>query len=44
MRSGSPFSVTTGRDTNLNGNTTDRANLVGNPFLEPNRPRNGPKP
>ena len=31
MRSGAPFSVTTGRDNNLDGNNNDRANLVGNP-------------
>ena len=40
VRSGVPLSVTAGRDTNLDGNSTDRANLVGNPFLDPNRPRN----
>jgi hypothetical protein len=39
MRSGAPLTVTTGRDNNYDGNNNDRANLVGNPFLDPNRPR-----
>ncbi len=38
-RSGEAFTVTTGRDNNLDGNNTDRPNLVGNPRLDPNRPR-----
>jgi hypothetical protein len=37
LSSGLPFTVTTGKDTNLDGNTNDRANLVGNPVLDPHR-------
>jgi hypothetical protein len=37
LRSGLPFTVTTGKDTNLDGNTNDRGNLVGNPLLDPHR-------
>ncbi|MEO8370616.1 MAG: carboxypeptidase regulatory-like domain-containing protein [Candidatus Solibacter sp.] len=37
--SGLPFSVTSGKDNNYDGVSNDRANLVGNPFLDPNRPR-----
>jgi hypothetical protein len=40
LQSGLPFSVTTGTDVNLDGSSNDRANLVGNPFLDPNRSRN----
>jgi hypothetical protein len=36
---GSPLTVTSGRDTNLDGNTNDRPNLVGNPVLDNSRPR-----
>jgi hypothetical protein len=39
LRSGLPFTVTTGKDTNLDGNTNDRGNLVGNPYLDPHRSR-----
>jgi hypothetical protein len=39
LRSGDPFSVTSGRDNNLDGSNNDRPNLVGNPFLDPDRPR-----
>jgi hypothetical protein len=39
LRSGSPLSVTTGRDNNLDGANFDRGNLVGNPNLDPDRPR-----
>ena len=39
LSSGLPFSVSAGKDNNLDGNNNDRANLVGNPFLDPNRPR-----
>ncbi len=39
LQSGLPMSVTTGKDTNLDGNNNDRANLVGNPFLDPHRSR-----
>jgi hypothetical protein len=38
LRSGLPFTVTTGKDTNLDGNTNDRSNIVGNPYLSPGRP------
>ncbi|MCU1233600.1 MAG: TonB-dependent receptor [Candidatus Solibacter sp.] len=40
LQSGLPFSVTTGTDVNLDGSSNDRANLIGNPFLDPNRSRN----
>jgi outer membrane receptor protein involved in Fe transport len=39
MRSGTPLTITSGTDSNLDGNTNDRADLIGNPFLDPNRPR-----
>lgn len=39
LRSGSPFSVYTGQDTNLDGNDNDRANITGNARLDPNRSR-----
>jgi len=39
LQSGLPFNVTTGTDVNLDGNNNDRANLMGNPFLDPNRAR-----
>ncbi len=39
LRSGSPITVTAGRDVNLDGNNTDRANLIGDPRLDPNRSR-----
>lgn len=39
LQSGTPFSVTTGSDSNLDGNNNDRAMLIGNPFLDPNRGR-----
>ncbi|MBI4903021.1 MAG: TonB-dependent receptor [Acidobacteria bacterium] len=39
LRSGAPFTVTSGRDNNLDGTNNDRANLVGDPFLDPNRSR-----
>src|SRR4051812_32165690 len=39
LRSGDPFSVTTGTDRNLDGTNNDRANLVGDPRLDPNRSR-----
>jgi Carboxypeptidase regulatory-like domain/TonB dependent receptor len=38
-RSGAPFTVTSGRDNNLDGNNNDRADLIGNPQLSPNRSR-----
>ncbi|MCI0622112.1 MAG: carboxypeptidase regulatory-like domain-containing protein [Acidobacteria bacterium] len=39
LRSGEPFTVTSGRDNNLDGVNNDRANLVGDPLLSPNRSR-----
>jgi len=39
LQSGIPFNVTTGADTNKDGNTTDRPNLVGDPFLDSHRGR-----
>jgi hypothetical protein len=38
-RSGPPLSISSGVDTNVDG-TNDRADIIGNPFLDPNRPRN----
>ena len=32
--------MTTGTDINLDGNSNDRANLIGDPFLDPHRSRN----
>ncbi len=37
LESGLPFTVTTGKDNNFDGNTNDRGNLVANPFLDPHR-------
>lgn len=37
LESGIPFNVTTGKDTNLDGTTNDRGNLIGNPYLDPHR-------
>ena len=37
LQSGLPFTVTTGKDNNLDGNTNDRGNLIGNPYLDPHR-------
>ena len=39
LRSGTPFTVTTGKDSNLDGTNNDRANLIGDPRLDPDRPR-----
>ncbi|HXA51092.1 MAG TPA: hypothetical protein VNV86_12335, partial [Candidatus Acidoferrum sp.] len=39
LQSGLPFNITSGTDTNLDGNNNDRPMLVGNPFLDPNRSR-----
>jgi Carboxypeptidase regulatory-like domain len=39
LSSGLPFTVTTGKDNNYDGNNNDRANLVGDPYLDPNRSR-----
>lgn len=40
FRSGTPLTITAGTDANFDGNSNDRADLVGNPYLDPNRPRN----
>ena len=37
LQAGSPFTVTTGRDNNLDGNINDRPNVIGNPVLDPHR-------
>ena len=39
VSSGSALTVTSGQDSNLNGNNNDRPDLVGNPFLPTERPR-----
>ena len=39
MRSGGPLTLTAGSDRNFDGTNNDRADLIGNPFLDPNRPR-----
>jgi hypothetical protein len=39
MRSGTPLTITSGVDTNLDGNSGDRANLIGDPYLYPHRSR-----
>jgi hypothetical protein len=39
LQSGTPFTVTTGQDTNLDGNNNDRANLIANPVLSATRSR-----
>jgi hypothetical protein len=39
LRSGRPFTVTSGTDRNLDGSNNDRANLIGDPRLHPDRPR-----
>jgi hypothetical protein len=39
IQSGLPFSVTSGQDTNVDGNTNDRANLTGDPSLASGRSR-----
>jgi len=40
LRSGQPFNVTSGTDTNFDGTNNDRPNVVGNPFLPGGRGRN----
>jgi hypothetical protein len=37
--SGTPLTITSGSDRNLDGNNNDRANLVGDPRLDAGRPR-----
>jgi hypothetical protein len=39
FQSGLPINITTGSDINLDGNNNDRVELVGNPYLSPNRSR-----
>ena len=39
LQSGLPFNITSGSDINLDGNNNDRPNLIGDPYLDPNRPR-----
>jgi hypothetical protein len=39
LHSGTPFTVTTGTDVNLDGVNNDRPNIVGNPILSPHRSR-----
>ena len=39
LASGFPFTVLSGKDNNYDGVTNDRANTVGNPLLDPDRPR-----
>lgn len=34
-----PLTITAGDDINRDGNSNDRADLIGNPRLDPNRPR-----
>ena len=43
LRSGQPFNVTSGIDTNFDGTNNDRPNVVGNPFLPGGRSRNAIK-
>jgi hypothetical protein len=38
-RSGTPLTITTGQDNNVDGSSTDRADIVGDPVLNPNRSR-----
>lgn len=38
-RSGTPLTITAGSDINLDGINNDRANLIGDPRLDPDRPR-----
>jgi hypothetical protein len=38
-RSGTPVTILTGQDNNVDGSATDRADIVGNPVLDPNRSR-----
>jgi hypothetical protein len=39
FRSGLPLTITSGIDNNFDGNVNDRPDLIGNPFLDPNRAR-----
>ncbi len=39
FESGTPFTVSSGRDNSFSGVNADRADLIGNPFLSTDRPR-----
>jgi hypothetical protein len=39
LQSGQPMTITSGQDRNLDGLTTDRADIVGDPVLDSGRPR-----
>jgi hypothetical protein len=39
LQSGAPLTITAGQDRNFDGNTNDRADLVGEPKLDSGRPR-----
>lgn len=39
LASGLPFTVSSGKDNNLDGVSNDRANVIANPFLDANRTR-----
>jgi hypothetical protein len=39
LQSGNPFDLQAGSDTNLDGVANDRPNVIGNPYLDPSRPR-----
>jgi hypothetical protein len=43
LRSGAPFTVTSGTDVNLDGTNNDRPNVTGNPILSPHRSRDAVK-
>jgi hypothetical protein len=39
LQSGAPMTITAGQDRNFDGNTNDRADLIGDPKLDAGRPR-----
>ena len=39
LQSGTPLTITAGQDRNFDGNTNDRADLIGEPALDSGRPR-----
>ncbi len=39
LQSGTPLTITAGQDRNFDGNTNDRADLIGDPTLDSGRPR-----
>ena len=39
LQSGTPLTITAGQDRNFDGNTNDRADLIGDPELDSGRPR-----